>query len=130
MVAAAAIKPETAPHVAATARRKGSALGDEESDRSKVVPFPSKLSRVLAEVGGPVGEVGVALAIYGEELDPGEITRTLGVAPTKAHRRGERPKRRSDKRLGSPHGPESPPFKTGEIGATMEFDIYAYGDDE
>jgi hypothetical protein len=167
-------------------------LGDEEPDRSKVVPFPSKEPQVLDVVGGPVDEVGVTLAIYGEELDPEEISRTLGVAPTRAHRRGERPKPRSGKRLGPPHR-ESPPYKRGgwflsergfnedvidrvlrqlpeapavwrelgaryeiqlrfgihmtgwnkgmgisseqvmriaRIGATMEFDIYAYGDDE
>jgi hypothetical protein len=39
--------------------------------------------------------VGVTLAIYGEALDPEEITRTLGVAPTSAHRRGERRRPRS-----------------------------------
>ncbi|MFZ1103432.1 MAG: DUF4279 domain-containing protein [Hyphomicrobiaceae bacterium] len=137
----------------------------------------------MAEVGGPVGEVGVTLAIYGEELDPEEITRTLGVAPTKAHRRGERPKRRSGKWLGPPRLeergfnepseavidrvlrklPEGPAVwrelgarydiqlrfgihmtgwnqgmgitseqvvRLAQIGAKLEFDIYAYGDDE
>jgi hypothetical protein len=149
------------------------------------VPFHRvKTIKVLAEVGGPVDEVNVTLALYSEELEPEEISRALGVQPTHAHRRGER------------RGPRSPPARTGawfltehgrdaepaeaiidrvlkqlpedpavwrhlrtrhdiqfrfglhmtgwnkglsiplkqvtriaELGATMEFDIYAYGED-
>jgi hypothetical protein len=35
-------------------------------------------------------EVAVALCIYGAELEPEEVTALLGVAPTHAHRAGER----------------------------------------
>lgn len=33
-------------------------------------------------------EIAVALCIYGEDLDPNEITSLLGVEATRAHRRG------------------------------------------
>jgi hypothetical protein len=60
-------------------------LEEEDSDGPKIVPFRRvEEAQVIAEVGGPVDEVGVTLAIYGGELDPEEITRALGVAPTKA----------------------------------------------
>jgi hypothetical protein len=69
------------------------------SERRKIVPFHlGKTQRVLAEVGGPIDEVSVTLALYSEELEPQEISRALGVEPTSAHRRGER------------RSPTSPPF--------------------
>jgi len=40
-------------------------------------------------------EVAVALCIYGEHLEPKEITKLLGVEPTHAHVRGERKSLRS-----------------------------------
>ena len=46
-------------------------------------------------------EVAVALCIYGDDLDPGEITALLGASPTHTHRRGDA------------SGPRSVPFKTG-----------------
>lgn len=46
--------------------------------------------RVLAVVGGPADEATVSLALYGDELDPDEITAVLGCSPTTAHRRGDR----------------------------------------
>jgi len=57
--------------------------------------------KVIAEVGGPVDECGVCLAIYGEDLDPDELTALLDCQPTHAHRRGDR------------KGPRSAPFKQG-----------------
>lgn len=51
--------------------------------------------RVLAEVGGLVDEAGITLAIYGEALDPDDITEILKVAPTASHRRGDRRGKRS-----------------------------------
>ena len=33
--------------------------------------------------------ISVALYIYGDKLDPDEVTRLLGVQPTWAHRKGE-----------------------------------------
>jgi Domain of unknown function (DUF4279) len=161
-------------------------LEDRSSGRRKVLPFGLvKTNQVLAEVGGPIDEVNATLALYSEELEPQEISRALGVEPTRAHRRGER------------SGPRSPPAPSGawllkangsaaepaeavidrllkqlpedpavwrdlrmrhdiqvrfglhmtgcnkglsipskqvtriaELGASMEFDVYAYGEDE
>jgi Domain of unknown function (DUF4279) len=45
--------------------------------------------------------VNVTLALYSEELEPEEVSRALGVEPTRAHRRGESP------------GPGSPPYLSG-----------------
>ena len=50
------------------------------------------MHEVIAELGGLPDECGVTLAIYGEDLDPDEITGLLGVRPTESHRRGDRPK--------------------------------------
>jgi hypothetical protein len=166
---------------------RGCALEEDGSDRPKVVPFRTvEEAHVTAEVGGPVNEVGVTLAIYGEKLDPEEITRALGVAPTKAHRRGERTPKpwsepaRLDAWFLSERGRDAEPSEAvidrvlrqlpedtavwrelgarydiqlrfglhmvgwnqgmgisseqvariALMGAKMEFDIYAYGDDE
>jgi hypothetical protein len=66
------------------------------------VPFHRvKTIQVLAEVGGPIDEVNVTLALYSEELEPEEVSRALGVEPTSAHRRGESP------------GSRSPPYLSG-----------------
>ncbi len=56
---------------------------------------------VLAVVGGLVDKVVFTLALYGENMDPEEVTRALGLQPTEAHRRGERRR------------PTSVPYKTG-----------------
>jgi hypothetical protein len=55
---------------------------------------------VVAEVGGAVDEVWLTLGVYGEDLDPAEVSALLRCEPTGAHRRGDR------RRL-------SPPSKTG-----------------
>ena len=77
-------------------------MEDRSSERRKIVPFHRvKTIQVLAEVGGPIDEVNVTLALYSEELEPEEVSRALGVQPTHAHRRGER------------RGSRSPPSRTG-----------------
>jgi hypothetical protein len=40
------------------------------------------------EVGGPVDDFVVSLIIYGEELDPDQITKRLGIEPSRARKRG------------------------------------------
>ena len=55
----------------------------------------------LFRVGGPIDEVGVGLAVYGEDLDPVAVTELLGCPPTWAYRRGD------------VRGPRSPPLKRG-----------------
>jgi hypothetical protein len=75
------------------------------------VDDPVKLNeetRVLADVGGPVDETRVTLAVYGEDLDPTEVTRLLGCQPTQVHRKG-------DKRH-----PTSVPYQTGAWFFTLE----------
>ncbi len=62
-----------------------------------VVPF----GRPGMTIGGLIEEAGASLNIYGDDLDPDEITRLLGLAPTHSHRLGDRLK------------PHSPPFRTG-----------------
>ncbi len=59
-------------------------------------------------MGGAVDEVRVTLALYSEDLDPDEVSRTLGVQPTSAHRRGER------------KGPRSPAYRKGAWWLTEE----------
>ena len=56
---------------------------------------------VLVTVGGPVDELSVSLGIYGEDLDPSDVTTRLGVEPTKSFRRGYRAGPRSPE---LPHG--------------------------
>lgn len=57
--------------------------------------------RVLFTTGGLVDETCATLAVYGEELEPDDITAMLGCAPTSSHRRGDR------------RGKRSPPAKRG-----------------
>jgi hypothetical protein len=55
----------------------------------------------VVRVGGPIDEIGVCFAVYGEELDPDRVTALLGCPPTSSHRRGEQ------------RGPRNPPFMKG-----------------
>jgi hypothetical protein len=43
----------------------------------------------IAVVGGPIDEVDVSLCIYGDDLDPDELTRIMGASPTSTRRRGD-----------------------------------------
>lgn len=40
-------------------------------------------------LGGPIGRVSVTLRVIGDEVDPDEITRLLGVTPTMGERKGD-----------------------------------------
>ena len=64
---------------------------------NNVLPFPQR----GISVGGPVDDAAASLCIYGDELDPDQITRLLGLSPTHSHRRGDRLR------------PDGPPFRTG-----------------
>ena len=44
---------------------------------------------MLAEVGGPIDETRVTLAVHGADVDPDEISALLGRAPTTCHRAGD-----------------------------------------
>jgi hypothetical protein len=65
---------------------------------------PLRKSEVPMDVGGPVDEARVTLAVYGETLDPDEVSRRLGCAPTKTFRKCEtrRPSGREGRPM--PHG--------------------------
>jgi hypothetical protein len=56
------------------------------------------------EAGGPIDEARVSLTLYGESLDPDDVSRRLGCAPTRSFRKGET--RRPSGRDGRPmlHG--------------------------
>jgi len=64
------------------------------------VKLPPGVS-ILAEVGGLVDESSVTVCVYGDDLEPTQITERLRCEPTSARRRGER------------RGPEGPPASTG-----------------
>lgn len=46
-------------------------------------------------IGGPLARVRVSVRVVGDDLDPDEVTRLLGVEPTFAARKGERVTRRT-----------------------------------
>ena len=71
-----------------------------------VVPFP----RRSISIGGPIDDASVSLGIYGDDLDPEEITRILGLSPTSSHRRGDRMR------------PDGAPFQTGAWGYQVASD--------
>jgi hypothetical protein len=52
-----------------------------------VIPFPQPPP---IEIGGPVSYARATLCIYGDDLDPDEITTQLRMAPERSHRRGDR----------------------------------------
>ena len=54
-------------------------------DDSPASPKP----KMVTEVGGLVDKSKLTLGVHGETLDPDEISRILGCAPTSAHRRGD-----------------------------------------
>jgi hypothetical protein len=51
--------------------------------------IPIRSNRVITTLGGSVDEVRVSLALYGEDLEPAEISGILHCEPTTSHRRGE-----------------------------------------
>jgi hypothetical protein len=40
-------------------------------------------------VGGPVDEAEPTLCVYGDDLDPDDVTRLLGSPPSRSHRKGD-----------------------------------------
>jgi hypothetical protein len=50
---------------------------------------PIRKPEIVGEAGDLVDESRLTLGVYGDDLDPDEISRILGVTPTSAHRRGE-----------------------------------------
>jgi len=64
--------------------------------------------QILATVGGAVDETRLTLSIHGDDLDPDEISRILGCAPSRSHRRGD------------PRSPRLPPWEKGAWLLTVE----------
>lgn len=44
---------------------------------------------LMADLGGPIDEMSISFCIYGDDLDPDQISQILGVSPTHAYREGE-----------------------------------------
>jgi hypothetical protein len=65
-------------------------MSDEIDDR----PLPPRIEDIpperLVPLGGPVRKFRVTLCLFGDDLDPDEITRLLGAEPTTARRKGDR----------------------------------------
>jgi hypothetical protein len=51
--------------------------------------IPIRKPEVIGEAGGLVDKTRLTLGVHGEDLDPDEISRLIGCAPTTAHRRGD-----------------------------------------
>jgi hypothetical protein len=56
-------------------------------------PLPPRLEDIpqdrLVHVGGPIDTVEVSLRLFGEGVEPDEITRLLGCQPTSSRRKGD-----------------------------------------
>ena len=75
---------------------------NDERDGADVVPLrQQKRGEIIAEFGGPPDESSFTLAVYGENLVPSDVSKLLGVEPTKSFERGYR--RRPTSRP-MPHG--------------------------
>lgn len=59
---------------------------------SKRVP-PRGARKGTIWVGGVVDKTDVCLAVYGDDLDPDQVTAMLGCEPTSFHRKGDKMKR-------------------------------------
>lgn len=49
---------------------------------------PIRGPKIIAEVGGVIDESGVTLCVYGENLEPADVTKLLGVKPSQSFKRG------------------------------------------
>lgn len=50
--------------------------------------IPIRKPEAVVEVGGLIDETHVTIGVHGDDLDPDEVTRILGCAPSRSHRRG------------------------------------------
>jgi hypothetical protein len=66
---------------------------ESKDEDAKVIPFARRIDpdESLAEIGSPTEEARICLALYGQDLDPADVTAKLGLAPSSSHRRGDRP---------------------------------------
>jgi hypothetical protein len=68
--------------------------------REKQQPVHGGQSDAVVEVGGIVDETRLTLGLYGQDLDPDDISTTLRCSPTSSHRRGD------PRRVGRPPWPQ------------------------
>jgi hypothetical protein len=54
------------------------------------MPPPTPAGEELFKVGGPIDSCSVTLRVYGDDLEPNDVTRILSAEPTDACRRGDR----------------------------------------
>jgi hypothetical protein len=80
-------RPNQAGAEQAVEALNGKALAVRKSRMDDIIPI--RKPEIVGEAGGLVDESRLTLAIYGDELDPDEISRLLGCAPTRARRRGD-----------------------------------------
>jgi hypothetical protein len=66
-------------------------MKNDEEPRRK--PLPPKLEDVppedLVSVGGPIQNSTVSLRLFGDDLEPAEVSSLLGSQPTEARKKGE-----------------------------------------
>ena len=79
----------------------------ETSSRATVSDTDSNESSRFITVGGPIDEASASLCLYGDDLDPEEVSSVLAMTPTHAHRKGDRIRSRS------PDAPKDATYKTG-----------------
>lgn len=70
-------------------------MSQDARDRSDPAAAQPEDERPL--LGGLVDRSRATLGVYGEDLEPDELTRCLGCAPSHAHRRGEARSTRSSR---------------------------------
>jgi hypothetical protein len=61
---------------------------DRESDRSRLPP-ERPVGELVWVAGGSVDACAVALRFFGDDLEPDEITKLLGVPASKSYRKGD-----------------------------------------
>jgi hypothetical protein len=85
-------------------------MTDEITNISKAVSARNEdeeRARRFVTVGGLIDRASVSLCVYGDNLIPEAVSKALGIAPTRAHRKGEPMKSRS------PHAPRDAAHRTG-----------------
>jgi hypothetical protein len=58
-------------------------------DRLPPPPIEDRDPRRFVSIGGPVREFRLSLRVFGDDLDPDEVSALLGSPPTDSHRKGE-----------------------------------------
>jgi Domain of unknown function (DUF4279) len=62
---------------------------DDSLDPPLRLPPKAPVGELVWVAGGSVDECSVTLRFFGEDLDPDEVTRVLGILPTVSYRKGD-----------------------------------------